>query len=122
MEYWADRITVRTAGKVFAKRDRRKRIREAVFVPGPEVIDAERQTDLHKVRVRLTEHLQSLAEKQRIVVVLHYLYEYELSEISDLLGARLNTVRSQLVRGLKRLRPRILQDPGLAEWLREGKQ
>jgi RNA polymerase sigma-70 factor (ECF subfamily) len=122
LEYWADRITVRTAGKIFAKRDRRRRIRETVFVPGPEVIDAEQQTDLYKVRARLTEHLLSLSENQRIVVVLHYLYEYEVSEISDLLGARVNTVRSRLVRGLKRLRPRILQDPGLTEWLRKGKQ
>lgn len=122
MEYWADRVTVRTAAKVFAKRDRRRRIRDAFFVPEHEPTDTERQAALGQVRVRLRHHLLALPEKQRIVVVLHYLHEYDVPEIAELIGERLNTVRSRLSRGLVRLRQRILADRGLKDWIREGKR
>ena len=121
LEYWADRITVRCAAKVFAKRDRRRRIRDAFFVPSPVQADLERQAALGQVRARLQHHLSALPEKQRIVVVLHYLHEYDVPEISALLDERTNTVRSRLSRGLSRLRQRILADRGLKEWIREGK-
>ena len=122
LEYWVDRVTVQTAAKVFEKRDRRKRIRESTFVPGPESADVEQQAALGQIRRRLQYQLFRLSEKQRIVVVLHYLYDYEVPEMADLLGATLNAVKSRLRKGLFRLRKNILADPCLREWMREGKR
>jgi RNA polymerase sigma-70 factor (ECF subfamily) len=122
LEYWVDRVTVRTAAKVFEKKSRRKRIRDSVSQPVPESVDIEHQAALGEVRERLCHHFSLITEKQRVVVVLHYLHDYEIPEIADLMSLNINAVRSRLRKGLKRLRSNILKDPSLREWIREGRR
>ena len=119
--YWVDRVTVRTAAKTFEKHHRRKLLRSSTYVPPLETTDAEGRAALSQVRRRLRRHFADISEKQRVVVVMHYLYEYEIPEIAELLDLKINAVRSRLRKGLKRLRRSILADPCLREWLREGK-
>ncbi len=122
LEYWVDRVTVRTAAKQFEKRSRRRQLREAHADPDPMVVDVEHQAALGQVRERLAFQFSRLSERQRGAVVLHYLYGYEISEIADLLGARINAVRSRLRKGLTQLRRYILADSCLREWVREGQR
>jgi RNA polymerase sigma-70 factor, ECF subfamily len=120
LEYWVDRVTVHTVAKHLEKRNRRRLIRDRVWDPGPETLDVDREAELKEVQRALLIHFDSLSEKQRGAVVLHYLYGYELSEIADLLDVKLNAVRSRLRKGLAKLRRRLLSDPRLRDWIREG--
>ena len=38
LNYWVDRVTVQTAAKVFEKRSRRKRLRDAIWNPAPQTL------------------------------------------------------------------------------------
>ena len=122
LEYWVDRVSVQTVAKAFEKKKRRKRLRESVSVPGVESVDIEHQAALSQVREQLQYHFSLITEKQRTVVALHYLHDYEVPEIADLLDLKINAVRSRLRKGLKRLRRNILQDPCLRDWIREGRK
>ena len=122
LEYWVDRVTVQTAAKHLEKRSRRRRIRDRVWDPGPETVGVDRQAALKEVRGAILAHFADLSEKQRGAVALHYLYGYELEEIADLLDVRVNAVRSRLRKGLKQLRRRLLSDPRLRDWVREGEK
>ena len=115
-------MTVQTVAKIFEKKKRRKRLRESVSVPGVESVDIEHQAALSQVREQLQYHFSFITEKQRTVVALHYLHDYEVPEIADLLDLKINAVRSRLRKGLKRLRRNILQDPCLRDWIREGRK
>ena len=55
-------------------------------------------------RARISQDLAVLGARQRTCVVLHYLYGLGDAQIASLLGCRLSTVRSQISRGLARLR------------------
>ena len=48
--------------------------------------------------------LEGLPQKERDVLVLHYVHELTLGEIGGVLGIPLGTVKSRLNRGLKRMR------------------
>lgn len=122
LDYWVDRVTVRTAAKQFEKRSRRERLFHQYAGPTETAADAEHQAAVGQIRERLAHHFSKLSEKQRGAVVLHYVYGYELPEIADLLGAKLNAVRSRLRKGLKQLRRGVLADPGLREWVQEGQR
>ena len=52
-------------------------------------------------------------------MVLHYLYDYEVSEIADITESNINTVRGRLRRGLRKIREAVLADPVLQEWIEE---
>lgn len=121
LDYWVDRITIRTVAKQFKKNSRRKELVGSMWEPGPEVVSIEQQVDVRDVRHRLVYHFSSLSEKQRRAVVLHYLFGYELAEIADLLDAKVNAVRSRLRKGLAKLRRNILTDPHLRDWVGEGR-
>lgn len=54
----------------------------------------------------------SLPEKQRIVIVLRYQEGMELEEIADVLGLKISTVKTQIVRGLELLRTKTAQRLG----------
>ena len=56
---------------------------------------------------RLRQSVAELREKQRMVLVLRYQEELELSEIAELLEMPLNTVKSTLHRALENLRGKL---------------
>jgi len=56
---------------------------------------------------RLRQTVAQLREKERMVVVLRFQEEMELSEIADLLNMPLNTVKSTLHRALENLRGKL---------------
>ena len=122
LEYWIDRITVQTAAKHFEKRQRRKKLREGAWHPGPAVRDIEEEVALLEVRRRLSDLLSEISPPQRTAVVLHYLFGYEVSEIADLTRTKHHTVRGRLREGLKRIRHKILADPALRDWVQEGEK
>jgi RNA polymerase sigma-70 factor (ECF subfamily) len=70
------------------------------------------QRQLHR---RLAAVCQRLKPKQRLAVVLRWMQGYSVQEISEITGARVNTVRGRLRNGKKELRRLILQDPVLKE-------
>ncbi len=63
--------------------------------------DAYRRVDLRDEVIRA---LQALPIGMRTVVVLHYLHDMADQEIATMLGVSANSVRSQLARGLAKLR------------------
>lgn len=119
LSYWADRVTVLTAARVFEKRDRRKRLADTVWQPGPEVPSVEKQAELSMMKDRLREHLRALPEKQRIPVVLHYLHGYQVSEIAEMTSVKVNTVRGRLRKGLKTIRRQMSEDPRMTDWIQK---
>jgi RNA polymerase sigma-70 factor (sigma-E family) len=58
-------------------------------------------------RLILDAALETLGERQRACVALRYLHGLDDREIASVLGCRASTVRSQLARGLARLRERM---------------
>ncbi len=57
--------------------------------------------------------LDTLGQKHRTVVVLHYLSELALAEIALIVGSPVGTVKSRLHYALRRLRAHLLAHPGL---------
>ncbi|WP_078429902.1 RNA polymerase sigma factor [Alkalihalobacterium alkalinitrilicum] len=55
----------------------------------------------------LAHHLQALEYQYREVLILYYFSSYHILEISELLGMKENTVKSNLARGRKRLKERL---------------
>ena len=64
---------------------------------------------------RLRRIVASLPPKARIVVVLRYQEDMEVEEIANVLGWRLNTVKSQLHRSLAMLREKLERNTGEAK-------
>jgi len=59
---------------------------------------------------RLDSALQKLSDEQRIVVLLHDTEGYKLTEIQELIGAPVGTVKSRLHRARARLREILIAD------------
>lgn len=68
-----------------------------------------------EVRREVLAALDTLDEKHRTVVVLHYLNELGLAEIGLVVQAPVGTVKSRLHYALRRLRTRLVQDARLVE-------
>ena len=119
LETWADRIAVRTAMRLIKSRRRRPEVAldrvsvdQADTGPGPEGELARRQ-----ISRRLAALLGRLSPERRSVVTLCLVHEYRVSEIAEITGAPLNTVRDRLRVGRKQLRKMIAGDPVLADWM-----
>jgi RNA polymerase sigma factor (sigma-70 family) len=85
---------VYAVGRNMARRDA---LRRPMFVP----VAVERLPD---VEPRLPEAIAALPERQRVVIILVYGYEWRLSEVAQLLGTTKTTVQNHAERGLARLR------------------
>jgi RNA polymerase sigma-70 factor, ECF subfamily len=117
LEYWADRVVVRTA----LRRIKQRRWRETIVrldteEPGATDAVQERSYERRELRQRLTAHLENLSVDRRTAVVLHWVRGYTISEIADLTGAKLNTIRGRLRDAKRQLRKQLLRDPVLREW------
>ncbi|QMU75655.1 SigE family RNA polymerase sigma factor [Streptacidiphilus sp. PB12-B1b] len=78
------------------------RVRETSALPDrADPGDAYQRVDLHDEVIRA---LQTLPMGMRTVVVLHYLHDMGDQQIAGMLGVSPNAVRSQLARGLAKLR------------------
>lgn len=119
LERWADRIVSRTVMRII--KGRRKK--DFIVSPGAEPDDGwaagTQEAAVLKARTRkhLAGLLSGLSEKRRVVVVLHWVHGYKVSEIAEMVDAPVNTVRDRLIKGKKILKKRILKDPVLCEWL-----
>ena len=120
LDYWVDRVTLRTSAKQFQRRRRRAEIRERYFMPPSCSMAVDEEVALRQVRERLQTAFGKLKEKQRVPVALHFVHGYEATEIAELTGEKLNTVRGRLRRGMAKLRQLVMLDPGLREWIEEG--
>ena len=101
-EHW-DRIRIKPnpIGYVFGvgrNKARRMASRRSI-----ELFDVPIQQPPH-VEPGLPGAFAQLPEKQRIVVSLHFGYEWTLAEVADLLGTAKSTVQRHAERGLARLR------------------
>lgn len=118
LEYWADRITVRTTMHHVRKTRRRERLSDRIFEPEPEAVGFDQIADMKKVRARLADHLKKISLERRTAVVLHHVHGYDVAEISEMTDALPNTVRDRLNKGRKLLRRHIGDDPVLKDWIR----
>jgi len=85
---------------------RRRRVTTAVLAIWPSS-QARRSTPAHELEPdvsRLLRAIDRLPAKQKAAVVLRYGHDISLDEIADMLGVGRGTVKTHLVRGLKRLR------------------
>ena len=81
----------------------RNKARRVSFWRHPALLDVQVERLPH-VEPGLPAAIARLSEKQRIVVMLVYCYEWSLSEVAELLGTRKTTVQNHAERGLARLR------------------
>jgi RNA polymerase sigma-70 factor, ECF subfamily len=119
LTYWADRVTLQTAAKVFTKKMRRQRIRAAYFHPPLTPKGVDENVGRVEVRRRLTALLKTLKINQREVVLLRYIHGYTVKEAAELCGIPLETARGRLKKGRAKLKKKVLADPLLSEWVEE---
>lgn len=72
-----------------------------------QVPDSEEQIIYREECGRLLEALRSLPEKYREVLYLYYYESFSIGEISEILNLRVNTAKSRLLRGRKKLAERM---------------
>lgn len=119
LTYWADRVTLQTAAKFFAKKSRRRRLRERYLQPTSVAASFNDYLGRNEIRDRLTTLLRALKQKQREVVIFRYIHGYTNQEVADLCGIPLETARDRVKRGRVVLKKKMLKDPLLSEWIRE---
>lgn len=61
---------------------------------------------------KITEFVQALPEKYRIIIHLYYYEEYSQKEIAQILGIKENTVASRLLRGRNKLKKMLEKEKG----------
>lgn len=54
--------------------------------------------------IDLQRALDALSEKDRAIIILKYFEDKKLEEIADILDENINTIKSRLYRGMKKLR------------------
>jgi len=73
----------------------------------PRSLEAGERVDEHRepwVEPELETSLALLSEQQRVVVVLRHSFEWTLAEIAEVLDLSISSVRTQLARGMEKLR------------------
>ena len=90
---WFIRVTINCCNSFFAKRSRQAEVELVKDVVQEEVTD-----------YGVSEYVQSLEEKYRIVVHLFYYEEYKIKEIAEILDENENTIKTRLARARKILK------------------
>lgn len=112
LQGWLLRIATRQA---FRRLAQRRPTADITAVPEPFLADS--RTDPPGVLVaaerrdELRAAVQALPDPYREIVALRFFAELSLAEVADATHRPINTVKTQLRRGLERLRP-VLGDPG----------
>lgn len=102
---WLHRIVANAALDIA----RRKKVRDADELPETLASPHRDPAEADELRMRLTQALETLGERQRSVIVLHDIEGYKHAEIGALLGIPEGTARSDLHHARAHLR-RILGD------------
>lgn len=84
------------------------------MLPGNEETP-ERQMILSETQIQIRKAIDALPEKYKSVVILRYLQDMSLQEISDVLDMPVTTVKTRVHRGREYLRKKLEQDPSLIE-------
>ena len=100
-EAWAFRIASRAA---FRKLARTRRMKEEPLV---EDVAAEAEPAGNELLNALPAHIDALSPASRAVLTLHYSQAMTLSEVAEVLGISIGTVKSRLAYGLRCLRAAI---------------
>jgi len=83
-------------------------------------VSPEQEAEQHELERIIGDAIAGLPFKQRIVVVLFYLHDMDLIEISEILNLPPGTVKSRLFYGRARLRARLEADARLPEHMELG--
>jgi RNA polymerase sigma-70 factor (ECF subfamily) len=75
----------------------------------------EQQIILSETQLLIRKAIVALPEKYKSVVILRYLQDMSLQEISDVLDMPVTTVKTRVHRGREYLRKRLEQDPSLTD-------
>ncbi|SEC17285.1 RNA polymerase sigma factor SigW [Paenibacillus sp. GP183] len=84
------------------------------MLPGNEETP-ERLMILSETQIQIRKAIDALPEKYKSVVILRYLQDMSLQEISDVLDMPVTTVKTRVHRGREYLRKKLEQDPSLIE-------
>lgn len=101
MRSWFYRILVRECLS-FLRRNHR-----VIYLAEPPVQVQESGEKVLEDREALRQALDKLSPKVKTVVVLRFYEEMQLSEIAEITGTNLSTVKSRLYKGLKKLREHL---------------
>lgn len=88
---------------------------ERLFVPHHQ--SPERAAEQNELQALLQAALADLDPKHRAVLVLHYLHDYGISEIAEVVGVPEGTVKSRLFHARKVLKQRLEQCEGASDLL-----
>lgn len=77
------------------------------------VDDTEQEIEKHEMTLIVKKHIDSLPEKQRMVVILRYYEDLSYEEISELMKIPLGTVKTDLYRAKNALKDRLYQTVNL---------
>ena len=69
-----------------------------------EILPAKHESNANPEREKLMRAMRSLSEKYRVVLYLHYYEDLSTDKIAEITGASPTAVRSQLMRGRKKLK------------------
>jgi RNA polymerase sigma-70 factor, ECF subfamily len=112
--YWLRRVATNRSIDQLRRQKARPQISLEEVIEPPSVSSAAQCSDPILSR-KLASIVATLPEKARMVVVLRYQEDLEPSEISDILGMPLNTVKSHLRRSLSILREKLSRCTGGAQ-------
>ncbi len=107
---WLYRLTVRSCYR-HARRDRRRTIVELQAMPDAGIDHVADIALPLAERDRLERELGRLQVDQRAVIVTHFYLGYPISEVAEILGLPVGTVKSRLNRGLRALRTAVSIEP-----------
>jgi len=109
---WLHRIVINLAYDWCARRVRSAGPLEAVVdkIAASSSLLPERVTERHEQEAVVAEAVAALPFKQRIVVILYYLHDMDLSEIAEVLNTPEGTVKSRLYYARAFLRAHLISD------------
>jgi RNA polymerase sigma-70 factor (ECF subfamily) len=107
LKNWLYRVATNLSYKCMRRRRRELTGSEAYLERAP----GERHDERILARIHIQRKLMKIPEKQRMVIVLKFYQGLKYSEIADVLGCPLGTVKTRMHDGLKRLRRAFEKDP-----------
>lgn len=100
---WYYRILVNTSLDVLRKKGKLSYVEDIALD-----LNSEAKEDIYK-NFDLQNAMDNLPHNYRLIISLRYFEDLKLEEIADILGENLNTVKTRLYTGLKRLRIEMLE-------------